>query len=109
MKIGDYLYCLADKKTEIRNGDAVVGLFEVKKHEKFEIVDINSTNKCLEINYFGITLWFSLIPVEMNDYPGFQHYKDYFVENKEYQISIRKEKLKTIYEIQRGSKGYILD
>ena len=97
MKIGDYLYCIKDKKTDIYSEDEIVGTFEIKRHERFLITELTPTE--IRIEYEDTTLWFSRFSEEMNDFPGPSCYLNYLIGEQEYRIISRKEKLLKINEI----------
>ncbi len=102
MKVGEYLYCIKDKRIAIRSvRDAkIIKFFDIEKHQKFLIININDTTKCVEIKFKkGASVCFSLHPEEMNDFPGFEYYRNNFAELQEYKIISRKEKLEKINHI----------
>ncbi len=84
---GDYLYCKNSTRKNIKSGDGVVGSFDPKRGEIYQIIEIN--NKQLCINFKGHSVWFLL--EDTDDY-FCEWYKKYFDNIK----IKRKEKLNEI-------------
>jgi len=71
---GDYLYCSKGSDKNIKCGDGVVGQFNPKLGEMYQIIEINDKELC--INFKGHSVWF-LLEEDNNDY-FCEWYKKYF-------------------------------
>ncbi len=92
MRVGDYLYCKNSIIKDIKSGDGVVGTFEPKRGETYQIIEMTKRELC--INFKGHSIWFLLN--DENDTGYFcEWYKKYF---DELRIE-RKNKLEQISEL----------
>ena len=60
LKIGDILVAKRNASKPIKSGDGVLGVFTIKKGEKYKIIEINKTMKQFCIKYREHELWFSI-------------------------------------------------
>ena len=90
MKVGDYLYCKNDITKDITCGDGVVGSFDPKRGDMYQIIELN--DKQLSINFKGHIIWFTLDDV--GDY-FCEWFRKYFDELRVQ----RKEKLDKLNEL----------
>ena len=70
---GDYLYCKNGITKYITCGDGIVGSFDPKRGELYQIIEINKKQLCVKFKTHSI--WFTL---EDDDDYFCEHYKKYF-------------------------------
>lgn len=75
MKTVDYLYCKKGTDKNIKSGDGIVGTFDPKRGELYQIIEINDTQLC--INFKGHSVWF--LKEDVHDY-FYEWYRKYFDE-----------------------------
>ena len=89
MEVGDYLYCKKEISKNIKCGDGVVGVFDPKIGEMYQIIDINDSH--LSINFKGHSVWFTLEDVDDYFCEWFRKYFDELrVERKNKLIKLKK-------------------